>query len=186
MFVWCALACCRFWQEVRVWRRSRDFSLLVVSASCQIVRCQCFVSFWTEACGVARHGMSFRCVTRFCWKLVRHVASFEGNSVVRLVEGFLREVCCVHMWFQFFQRVSIAGSRLVFFIYFSGGPLQMPKCPFQSIGHLSQSFCEKSAPVDNYTIVYNSGTFFFSSFFARFVLICLLTVLTDAKAMSIL
>ena len=98
---------------------------------------------------------------------MRHVASFEGNSVVRLVEGFLREVCCVHMWFQFFQRVSIAGSRLVFFIHFSGGPLQMPKCPFQSIGHLSQSFCEKSAPVDNYTIVYNSGTFIFR--FVQFV-----------------
>lgn len=85
--VWRALACCRFRQEVRVWRKSRDFSWLVVSASCQIVRCQC-VSFRTEVCGVARHGMSFRCVARFCGKLVRHVASFEGNSVVRLVEGF--------------------------------------------------------------------------------------------------
>ena len=42
---------------------------------------------------------------------------------------FLRQVCCVHTWFQFFQRVSIAGSRSVWFIYFSGGPLQMPKCP---------------------------------------------------------
>ena len=122
------------------------------------------VSFWTEVCNIASHGISFQCVALFGGKLVCHVAvliffffnlflkkccSFEGKSVGRLGRFLVGSVLCADE-VDFSPRVSIAGSRPVWFIYFSGGPLQMPKCPI----HISQNFCWETASVDNCTIVH--------------------------------